>query len=222
MSNEQNNFENNINKNKRNNVNINQDTNEQLNDSENLYNEQQFGSNYKSNDEIEEVKKRKQIDKHLKGLGIVCIAIAIVSFVFTGKPKIDTSESAKNALKNKVSTSISAGTVLLAKDENAQAKDYTITNKSGAKDTKIWVWDYAAEDGDYVQVLVNGAPLGDSFMIKNKPKEFTVPAVGEVQIKGIRDGGGGITYAVRYDVNETSYFNGTPEGELNTYTLTNE
>jgi hypothetical protein len=56
-------------------------------------------------------------------------------------------------------------------------------------------------------------------MIKNKPREITVPSVGTVQIKGIKDGGGGITYAVRYEINGTSYFNGTPEGQLNTYTL---
>lgn len=41
-------------------------------------------------------------------------------------------------------------------------------------------------------------------------------------VKGIKDGGGGITYAIRYEVNGISYFNGAPEGELNTYTLKNE
>ena len=51
---------------------------------------------------------------------------------------------------------------------------------------KIWVWDYAAEDGDYVQILVNGLPMTDSFMIRHKPKAFTVPSTGEVQIKGRR------------------------------------
>ena len=59
-------------------------------------------------------------------------------------------------------------------------------------------------------------------MITHKPKELIVPGTGEVQIKGIKDGGGGITYAVRYEINGTSYFNGTPEGELNTYTLRKE
>jgi hypothetical protein len=165
---------------------------------------------------------RKKLDKPIKIFGTICIAAAIASFIFTGKSTVDTSESAKNALKNKVSTAISAGTILLSKDENTQAQNYTITHKSDAKDTKIWVWDYAGEDGDYVQVLVDGAPLGEAFMIRHKPKEIIVPAVGEVQIKGIKDGGGGITYAVRYDINGTSYFNGTPEGELNTYTLIRE
>jgi hypothetical protein len=173
-------------------------------------------------DTYEQKQKKKKLEKPLKIFGGICIALTVMAFILSPTSSVDTSESAKNALKNKVSTAISAGTVLLTKDENVAAKDYTITHKSGNKDMKIWVWDYAAEDGDYVQVLVNGTPISDPFMIKHKPKELIVPATGEVQIKGIRDGGGGITYAVRYEVNGTSYFNGTPEGELNTYTIRKE
>lgn len=165
---------------------------------------------------------RKKLERPLKIFGSICIAAAVIALIFTSTPTVDTSESAKSALKNKVSTTVSAGSVLLDADENVEPKDYTITHKSDAKETKIWVWDYAAEDGDYVQVLVNGAPVSDAFMIKHKPKELAVPASGEVQIRGIRDGGGGITYAVRYEVNGTSYFNGIPEGEWNTYTLRKE
>lgn len=229
MSNEQRNLKNNINKAMENPIKTSQDTNEQLNTSRNQYDEPQINVNYQENDAMEEPKKefdekarRKHIDKPLKIFEIICIAASIVSLIFTGTSTVDTSQSAKNALKDKVSTTVSAGIILLSKDENAQAKDYTIIHKSDVKDTKIWVWDYAGEDGDYVQVIVDGAPIGDAFMIKHKPKEITVPAVGKVQIKGIKDGGGGITYAVRYDINGTSYFNGTPEGELNTYTLTKE
>ena len=142
--------------------------------------------------------------------------------IFSSTSSVNTTDAAKKALADKVSTSLAAGTVLLAKDENIGQQDYTITHKYDQNDTKIWVWDYAAEDGDYVQILVNGTPVGEAFMIKHKPVEITVPAVGEVQIKGIRDGGGGITYAVRYDLNGTNYFNSAPEGEFNTYTLIKE
>lgn len=151
--------------------------------------------------------------------GWVCVAAAIIAFVVSGSSSVDTSESAVNALKNKLSTGVSAGAVLLENDENLSPQDYTLTHDSDEGETKVWVWDYAAEDGDYVQVLVNGVPVLDSFMIKHKPRELTVPSVGEVQVKGIRDGGGGITYAIRYDLNGTSYFNGAPEGEFNAYTL---
>lgn len=226
MSNEQRNLKNDTNKSMKIPAMTSQDINEQLNNSQNQYDDHQIDLNYQENDAMEEAKgefedkaRRKQIEKPHKVFGIICIAASIVAFIFTGTSTADTSQSAKNALENKVSTAVSAGIILLSKDENAQAKDYTITHNSDAKDTKIWVWDYAAEDGDYVQVIVNGAPVGDAFMIKHKPKEITVPAVGKVEIKGVRDGGGGITYAVRYDINGTSYFNGTPEGESNTYIL---
>ncbi len=172
--------------------------------------------------ESDEKAIRKRFERPIKIFGGICIAAAIISLIFTGTSTVDTSEAARNALKNKISTTVSAGTILSSADENMEAKDYVITHGSDAEDTKIWVWDYAAEDGDYVQVLVNGAPVSDAFMIRHKPKELIVPASGDVQIKGIRDGGGGITYAVRYDINGTSYFNGTPEGEFNSYTLRKE
>lgn len=164
-----------------------------------------------------------EVNKSYTKFGILFLVVGLGIIILGSKnTKFDKSDYAKNALKDKVSTAISAGTILSSADENIEKKDYAVTHKSESKDTKIWVWDYAAEDGDYVQVLVNGTPIGDAFMIKHKPKEFTVPAVGEVQIKGIKDGGGGITYAIRYDINGTSYFNGTPQGEFNTYTLKKE
>jgi hypothetical protein len=92
----------------------------------------------------EEKPKRNKFDKPLKIFGGVCIAIAIAAMVFSGSTTPDTSQSAVDALKNKVSTSISAGTILLSKDQNTEAKDYTITHKANTKETKIWVWDYAA------------------------------------------------------------------------------
>ncbi len=89
-------------------------------------------------------------------------------------------------------------------------------------ENKIHIWDYAAEDGDYVQILVDGVAICEPFMIKNKPVVFTVPSTGEIQVLGVRDGGGGITYAVHYDVNGTTYFNGTDVGNGNLYTLIRE
>lgn len=187
-------------------------TDQQATTSQNQYDGLQF----------DETTKRKKLKKPIKVFGVVCIVISMASFIFMGTSKVDVSQAAKSALENKVSTEVSAGSILLSKDENIGEEDHTITHNSDVKDTKILIWDYAAEDGDYVQVIVNGTPLGDAFMIKHKPKEITIPAVGKVQIKGIRDGGGGITYGIRYDINGTSYFNGTSKGKSNTYTLTRE
>lgn len=169
--------------------------------------------------EVNEQPRKEKFPKEYKFFGAVCIAISLLLIIFSDSSTVDSSQAAQNALANKTSTAISAGTVLLADDQGAEPQDYVITHNESAQHTKIWVWDYAAEDGDYVQVLVNGSPTAEPFMIKHRPKEIIVPAVGDVQIKGIRDGGGGITYAVRYEINGTSYFNTAPEGEFNSYTL---
>ncbi|HHV45584.1 MAG TPA: hypothetical protein GXX53_01545 [Tissierellia bacterium] len=161
----------------------------------------------------------KRQDKPLKTFGILCIAAFITMFALSGTPTVDTSDAARRALGERVSTLLPVGTILLSEDQNIGQEDYTITHQSDQDETRIWIWDYAAEDGDYVQVLVNGIPVTEPFMIKNRPKEIQVPATGDVQIKGIRDGGGGITYAVHYELNNTNYFNTAPEGEFNTYTL---
>ena len=166
-------------------------------------------------------KEKTPFDKLIKTTGIVLLVASIFTFAWgiNSSPTVDRSDAAQQAITEQVSTSLSVGTILMSSDENIGAKDYTITHDSNQDESKIWVWDYAAEDGDYVQILVDGNPIGDAFMIKNKPQEFKVPTTGTVQVKGIRDGGGGITYAVRYELNNTNYFNSAPEGEFNTYTL---
>lgn len=172
----------------------------------------------------EQVEKRKMTgDTKLKKTGKAMILLGIVALVATMKvsstESVNTSEEAVKAMETHVSKSLPIGVKLMTNDEFVESTDYIITHSSTSEKTKIHVWDYAAEDGDYVQVLVNGTPLGDAFMIKNKPVELEVPTVGEVQILGTRDGGGGITYAVHYDINGVTYFNGTDVGEGNLYTL---
>lgn len=157
-----------------------------------------------------------------KGSAILMIA-AIVSLVILGMDStgrsVDTSVEAEEAIETHMSATLVAGTRLMEKDDNYIGGDLTITHNSDSEETKIWVWDYAAEDGDYVQIIVNGVPLGDAFMIKNKPVSFVVPSTGEIQVLGIKDGGGGITYGVYYGLNQMTYFNGMREGGNNLYTL---
>ena len=167
--------------------------------------------------------KRKRRDKPLITFGLVCMALFIAGLIFSDSSAPDTSDAAKKALKDKISTTLAAGAILLSQDENIGEQDYTLTHaQTDQNSTKIWIWDYAAEDGDYVQVLVNGVPQSAPFMIKHKPVLFDLSItglVGQVQVKGVRDGGGGITYAVHYELNKTTYFNYAPEGAFNTYTL---
>ena len=171
-------------------------------------------------------KEPSPFTKRIKKGAWVLIAVAVLSTVAfsmanTSKA-VDTSDDATAALESHMSTTLAAGTKLLSKDDNYVGGDLTITHNSIDDETTLYIWDYAAEDGDYVQVLVDGTPLGDPFMIKNKPVTFQIPTVGEVQVIGTRDGGGGITYAVYYDMNHTTYFNGMDKGGSNTYTLVRE
>lgn len=176
--------------------------------------------------DIQKKDKDSQANKKIKrGASIIMMlgvfALVVYFMVHTGV-SVNKSPDAQKAIESRMPTALAVGTRLMDKDDNYVGGDLTVTHKSNMQDTKIHIWDYAAEDGDYVQVLVNGAPLGEPFMIRNKPAVFTVPTVGDVKVIGTRDGGGGITYAVHYDMNNTTYFNGMNQGGDNTYTLVRE
>ena len=114
-------------------------------------------------------------------LGVAIAGIIAYGTMSTSK-SVDTSDDAAAALESHMSTSLAAGTKLMSSDDNYVGGDLTITHNSNADETTLYVWDYAAEDGDYVEVIVNGTSLGEPVMIKNKPVTFTVPTVGEVQV----------------------------------------
>lgn len=168
-------------------------------------------------------KVKTKADKKLKVTGLVLAGLFVASIFFMpASSSVNTTEEAVQVLENRMSTQLPIGVRVLSKDENLAGQDLTITHSSLSDENKIHIWDYAAEDGDYVQILVDGVAICEPFMIKNKPVVFTVPSTGEIQVLGTRDGGGGITYAVHYDVNGTTYFNGTDVGNGNLYTLIRE
>lgn len=150
------------------------------------------------------------------------VAALIYALAVRSVPSVKDTPEVSEARETHVSTSLAAGARLMENDERFIGGDLTITHNSDDGETTLYVWDYAAEDGDYVQVFVNGAPISDPFMIMNTPVSFKVPAVGEVKVVGTRDGGGGITYGVYYDLDHTSYFNGMDQGGENIYTLIRE
>ncbi len=166
---------------------------------------------------------KSKADRKLKLTGLVLAGLVIAGvFLMPTSPSVNTSDEANQALVSGMSTQLPIGVRILTDDQYVAGRDLTITHSSPNAENKIHIWDYAAEDGDYVQVLVDGVAICDPFMIKNKTVVFDVPTTGEVQILGTHDGGGGITYAVHYDVNGTTYFNGTDVGDGNLYTLIRE
>ncbi len=127
-----------------------------------------------------------------------------------------------SVLKNGVAKNVKAGLLLNASDVSDTAKDYTVVIPQGISTMDLIIWDYAAEDGDYVQVIQNGIAVTDVFMIRNSPQRVTVPAGGIIEIKGIKDGGGGITYAVSITETGYTYFNRAPISGANKYTIVQE
>ncbi len=161
----------------------------------------------------------------IRGAGVAFAAAILALILFAtghGGRSVDKSIYVEDAIETHVSTTLGVGTRILKRDDNYIGGDMTIMHSSDKEETTLYVWDYAAEDGDYVQVFVDGAPLGEPFMIRSTPVSFTIPSVCEVKVVGTHDGGGGITYAVYYEVDQTTYFNGTSQGGDNTYTLVRE
>ena len=162
------------------------------------------------------VKKRYVI------IGAIMLAVSIVGMVSMPQhPAPEKGEAATEALESGSSRTLKLGARLASSDDetSSEPKDYTVEGTANGDTTKLYVWDYAGEDGDYVQVIVDGEPISEEFMILHKPREFDIPTKGTVQVKGIHDAGGGLTYAAHYDLNGESYFNNAPEGVLNTYTV---
>ena len=129
------------------------------------------------------------------------------------------SKQAASILKQGVIKNIKPGTLLQSNDATGDARDYTITVPGNITTINLQIWDYAAEDGDYVQILHDGIAVTDIFMIKNSPVSVQVPAGGIVEVKGIRDGGGGITYAIFNPETGNTYFNRAPDNGVNKYTI---
>jgi hypothetical protein len=115
-----------------------------------------------------------------------------------------------------------AGTVLAKTDTTTRSGNYEITVPGTGDSTLMLVWDYAAEDGDMVGVLVNGDPLGEAFTIYHGARVIRVPANADVQVIGTYDGGGGITYAVNFPEAGKSIVNGIAAGDTNLYRLASQ
>ncbi|MGH4124356.1 MAG: hypothetical protein ACREV6_15630 [Clostridium sp.] len=85
---------------------------------------------------------------------------------------------------------------------------------------EISVWDFDKEDGDYVQVFVDGVAKTDPFMIRHRERKISVPSKAVIQIRGVRDGNGkGITYGVFFNKTGETYLNKAPLNSANIYTL---
>lgn len=161
--------------------------------------------------------KSRKIHQFL--IGAIALVVLVGGLVFAS-PTATLSDVQGNGIGN----GMKAGVILTSLDDNAglTARDFDIEMKQGTESSRALIWDFAAEDGDYVTVTANGVVVADNIMIKNKPVAIDIPIPSVVEVIGITDGGGGITYGVKFPgaLENSAYFNAADEGSTNVYTLT--
>lgn len=157
-------------------------------------------------------------DRRLMVAGVLLFVVFIVAVNYTPKPvDVDASKEAAQAQKYGESIHLPLGVRLYEEDCPMQGRDVSIHQT--VKQEKLHIWDTANDEGDYVQIFVDGEAVCEPFMMTYTPQEFSVPATGLVEVRGIHDNGDSINYAVHFEGNGITYFNTTNEGEENRYTL---
>jgi hypothetical protein len=149
---------------------------------------------------------------------LICEGI-IGYLIFSTQVLSASKDSTQEIIKKGISSKIAPGVQLMSNDEIGSSKDYVIKVKTNQRYLKLYIWDYAAEDGDFVQICINGTAKDEPFMIRNDVKVFTVPSNCKLEVKGTKDAGGGITYAVYIEETAETYFNTAPLNGNNTYTF---
>ncbi|TGK12374.1 hypothetical protein EHO60_08985 [Leptospira fletcheri] len=161
-------------------------------------------------------KNEHSSDPLRRGVALLGIALA-----FIGVAYFLISPESRKISSNQTLENTRPGLILAANDSvNLIAKDFKVElPKSSDRKYEMLIWDYANEDGDVVEVLVNGKSLGPPFMIKHKPNVFYIEVPSTIQVKGVKDGVGGISYAAYFSGGNLTYFNLAPVGGLNNFIM---
>ena len=95
-----------------------------------------------------------------------------------------------------------APTMLFADDNGGDSREQTIKVSSVSPFLTLKFWDYEAEDGDWVRIVVDGETYRE-FELKNAPKTVSIPILFSdndevfVNVIGTQSGNGPVTYAVQ-------------------------
>jgi len=103
-----------------------------------------------------------------------------------------------------------------------QPRNFEIPMRKGVSSSRMLFWANGMMSGSIVTVKVNGQAIAENLnLFATKPKVLEVPVPGVVEVVGVKDGGRGITYAVKLPgaAEDNVYFNTTSEGSSNSYTL---
>ncbi|EGL18121.1 MULTISPECIES: hypothetical protein [unclassified Paenibacillus] len=160
-------------------------------------------------------------NKHRFWIGITALITFGMGMYFQGS-----TGSIKDVQSNGIGKGMKAGIQLAAADDSAglEARDFEIEMKKNTTTSRMLIWDFAAEDGDVVTVKVDGNILQANINIMHNPVFLDIPIPSVVEITGVKDGGGGITYGVKFPgaVQNNAYFNAAPVGSSNVYTITGQ
>lgn len=169
------------------------------------------------------LKHRKLGKKILVASSIFLIFVLIGSIILLisiSMPSIEDKEVIK-IMETGVSKEAVPGEIVMTNDKVLPQRDCKIIVDSKIKQITVSIWDFAAEDGDMVQIIDNGKTLDKGFTLMHNAKTVTVPVNGKIEIKGLKDGGGGITYALYVKETGETYFNNAPINGVNTYAIAN-
>lgn len=169
----------------------------------------------------EKEKKNEYITPAMKTFRMAVGILAIAAIVYTGFfGRAGAANYKANLVSGKLD-GINAGEMLSKNTVKLDAKDFTVDTGKGYGKIELSIWNFVdKEDGDYVQVFVDGSPQGEAFSIRHKPVKVSVPDKAVIQVRGIRDGSNnGITYGVTFSKTGETYLNTVPLNAENTYTI---
>jgi hypothetical protein len=181
----------------------------------------QLGSEYEQvQTEREIVPHQSILRKSLGWTALTIVGLAILSgFFATSYSDEGTSEE---VVANRISTATEAGESLFTDESNVniEARDFEVTNSgSDGGEARMLIWDFNKVDLDEVAILIDGVPVKEKLILSENASAISIPVPSTVTVRGVKDLGGGISYAVKFPNNKTTYFNVVTAGQSNTYTV---
>ena len=153
-------------------------------------------------------------------ISLILIGLALVGSFFT--TSFNDEGTAEEVVANRISMSTAAGENFFTDETNTniEARDFEVTNAgSDGGEARMLIWDFNKVDLDEVAIFVDGAPVKEKLILSNNATAISIPVPSKVTISGVKDIGGGISYAVKFPNNKTTYFNVVSVGHSNTYTV---
>lgn len=179
----------------------------------------QLSSEYsQDHSEQEIVPHQSKIRKSLGWTALTIVGLAIIGGFLT--TSYSDEGTAEEVVANRISTSTEAGESLFTDEANAniEARDFEVTNAgTDGGEARMLIWDFNKVDLDEVAVLVDGVPVKEKLILSENAAAISIPVPSTVTVRGVKDLGGGISYAVKFPNNDTTYFNVVTTGQSNTY-----